>query len=485
MRIGNGIAIAAGVLTTLGGACFAAQNGGSAARPVLRVSPIDSHYLADADGKTFIPIGCNICFDRLNTDGRDAAKTRERYTRWMQAFAANGGNFMRVWLGHPSTEIMPAKPGAFDPEGEKTLRHIVRLAEELGIKLKFTLESFRRTIPDANAEDPGRIDIFTRPLYAPFAKTMDEFFRSEACAAIYLQKVDRLKAMGFGDSTAVAAWELWNEIDAVWPKEGDYTHKTWKAAIDPWTRRMLRELKVRFPRQLALQSLGSFSPPGAFKTYDWLAGLPNNDILQAHRYFDPGGHLDICHAEMDALAADAIREMRDRAPDRPVMLAETGAVMANHAGSSERYAADVRGTILHDALFAPFFAGSCASGQPWHWDHQYIDGKNLWGQFVQFRKAIAGIDPAVEHFRPFRFENHRLRFWGLRGTNKTLLWLRAKNGDFNVVTRAESEEWLNDIPRNFSVYDPWNDVTTVVTDGRIPEFRRDVVVTFATEDYCR
>ena len=35
----------------------------------------------------------------------------------------------------------------------------------------------------------------------------------------------------------------------------------------------------------------------------------------------------------------------------------------------------------------------------------------------------------------------------------------------------------------FSVYDPWNDVTTEVTDGQIPEFRRDVVVTFATKDF--
>ena len=466
------LALAAGML----GAANATQ------KPVLQVSPVDSRYLADSDGQTFVPVGCNICFDRLNADGRDAAATRERFGRWMRAFAANGGNFMRVWLGHASTEIMPRRAGEFDPEGEKTLRFIVSLAEELGIKIKFTLESFRRTIPDANAEDPGRIDIFTRPLYAPYAKTMDDFFRREECARIFLQKVDRLKELGFGESPAVAAWELWNEIDAVWPVAGDYTHRTWKAAVDPWTRRMLRELKARFPRQLALQSLGSFSTPGAFKTYDWLAGLADNDILQVHRYYDPGASLDVCCAEMDVLAADSIREMRDRAPSKPVVLAETGAVKANHAGPSERYPADKRGTILHDELFAPFFAGSCASGQPWHWDHQYIDGNNLWGQFAQFKKAIAGVDPAAEHFQPIHFENHRLRFWCLRGATKTMIWIRTKNGDFKTVTREESEEWINDIPARFSVYDPWNDVTTNVTDGKMPEFQRDVVVTFATKD---
>ncbi len=480
IRVGRR-AFMAGAFAALGGVCLSAS-GADGRRPVLQVSPSDSRYLADASGKTFVPIGCNICFDRLNVDGRAAADTRARFARWMRAFAANGGNFMRVWLGHASTEIMPARPGAFDAEAEKTLLQIVRLAEELDIKLKFTLESFRRTVPDADAEDSGRVDIFTRSLYAPFAQTMDDFFRRETCARIFLQKVDRLKALGLGDSPSVAAWELWNEISAVCPKAGDCTYRTWREAIDPWTRRMLRELKVRFPRQLALQSLGSFSSPGAFKPYDWLAGLADNDILQVHRYFDPGAQLDVCRGEMDVLAADAIREMRDRAPGRPVMLAETGAVKANHAGPSERYAADVRGTILHDALFAPFFAGSCASGQPWHWDHQYIDGNGLWGQFARFRKAIAGVDPAAEHFRPIRFENHRLRFWCLRGTRKTLIWVRTKNGDFSTVTRAEAEEWLNDIPARFSVYDPWNDVTTSVTDGHIPEFQRDAVVTFDTKD---
>ena len=475
----------AGALAALGIACLSASAEAAASRPVLQVSPVDSRYLADADGRTFVPIGCNVCFDRLNADGRDAERTRERFTRWMRAFAANGGNFMRVWLGHPSTEIMPERPGVFDPEGEKTLRLVVSLAEELGVKLKFTLESFRRTAPNPKAEDPGRVDIFTRPLYAPFAKTMDEFFRSEECAAVYLRKVDRLKEMGFGDSPAVAAWELWNEIGAVGLKAESYTRREWRDAVDPWTRWMLRELKARFPRQLALQNLGSFSDPSTSLDYDWLAGLADNDVLQVHRYFDPGAHYDVCRGEMDVLAADAIREMRDRAPGRPVLLAEGGAVEANHAGPSGRYASDARGEILHDVLFAPFFAGSCGSGQPWHWDHQYIDGKNLWGHFARFRKAIAGVDPAAERFRPFRLENHRLRLWGLRGKTKTMIWMRTKTGDFDAVAREEAEECLFDIPMCFTVYDPWNDVTTDVTDGRIPGFRRDVVVTFATGAACR
>ena len=50
----------------------------------------------------------------------------------------------------------------------------------------------------------------------------------------------------------------------------------------------------------------------------------------------------------------AAREMLDRRPDRPAVLAETGAVKRCHAGPSDLYEADKEGVILHDALFAPF-----------------------------------------------------------------------------------------------------------------------------------
>ena len=43
------------------------------------------------------------------------------------------------------------------------------------------------------------------------------------------------------------AWELWNEVNAV--RGGDYL---------AWTEAMLAELHKRFPRNLCVQSLGSF-----------------------------------------------------------------------------------------------------------------------------------------------------------------------------------------------------------------------------------
>jgi hypothetical protein len=63
------------------------------------------------------------------------------------------------------------------------------------------------------------------------------------------------------------------------------------------------------------------------------------------------------------------------------------------------YAVDKDGSLLHDLLFAPFFAGAAGPGQAWHWDH-YIDKNDLWYHFARFNEAIKDIDPVQEKFIP-------------------------------------------------------------------------------------
>jgi hypothetical protein len=56
------------------------------------------------------------------------------------------------------------------------------------------------------------------------------------------------------------------------------------------------------------------------------------------------------------LAADAVRTLLSWNPQRPLLLAESGAVEPSHSGPSKLYAKDKDGIILHDILFTPFFA---------------------------------------------------------------------------------------------------------------------------------
>lgn len=459
------------LLCVLAGAFFVGSPSAQAAR-VVEVSKTNPRYFVEASGKTWIPVGCNICFDRLY-DGKEHGDSvvRANFERWMRAFAANGGNCMRIWLGHSSVEVVPDKPGVYDVERTKTLQGIVKLAEELGIKLKLTFESFRGCAFNPKAEP----SVFMRPAYAPLAKNINAFFDSPQCRQIYLDKARYLRKLGLGDSPAVYCWELWNEINSVGVSMEKYTE---------WSDFMLAELRKMFPRQMTVQNLGSYSAPSAFIIYDALAEVRNNDFMQIHRYLDCGAQIDVCRGPMDVVGSSAAREMLQRRADVPVLVAEIGAVEPNHTGPFKYYAADKDGALLHDEIFSPFFAGSAGSGQPWHWDHQYIDGMKLWGQFGRFSKAIKGLDPIAEQMSPFYTETSRLRVYGLRGTKTTILWCRDKANTWeNEFEKGQSPKMIEGekLPfsnKSFDCYLPFEDRSVTVQAPTLPAFTRSIVVRF-------
>lgn len=452
-----------------------------AGKQIIKVSEKNPRYFETAAGKTWIPIGCNICFDRLyGNSGHSDRQVRENFERWIRAFAANGGNNIRLWAGHHSLEVMPDKPGVYDPERTKTIKRIIALCEELGIKVKITLESFRMCLSKEQERDranPAGVNfnynhIFNRPLYAPYAKNVAAFFKSEQCRQIYLRKAQYLKDLGFGDSPAVYCWELWNEINACGTM----------AQYSEWSAWALAELKKMFPKQMTVNNLGSFSDVAAYQMYDELATEVDNDFMQIHRYLDTGAQLDVCRGPMDVVAASAVRELLDRRADRPAVVAEIGAVQANHAGPFPYYKFDKEGTLLHDGIFASFFAGSAGCGQFWHWDHQYIDGNNLWWHFKRFANAIKGIDPVAEEFRPFYTESRRLRMYGLRGKNTAIVWCRDKKNSWeDELVHGDKVETLTTekVPfRNCKLdcYLPWEDRHLSVDAPTLPPFKRSIVV---------
>ncbi len=80
----------------------------------IDVGDVPSYFVCQS-GKGWIPIGCNLCFDRLyGSEGNDRDVCEKRYFSWMREFASNGGNCLRLWLGHPFFEVMPENPGVFD-----------------------------------------------------------------------------------------------------------------------------------------------------------------------------------------------------------------------------------------------------------------------------------------------------------------------------------------------------------------------------------
>ena len=239
----------------------------------IDISPVDSRYFADAEGKTYLPIGCNLSFFRGSEDVPEET-VLETYRTWMTNFAQNGGNFIRIWLGVPFFNVMPERVGEYDERAVSHIRYIVGLAEKLGLRIKFTLEHFRSIRKQNETESFPGVVRFNNPVYIGMASDMHEYMNSPECRKAYLDKARFLAKCGFGDSPAVIAWELWNEINAVAPLE-DYA---------PWSDYMIAELKQIFPKQMIVQNLGSFSGRDSYRNYDQLATVKDNGWMQVHRY---------------------------------------------------------------------------------------------------------------------------------------------------------------------------------------------------------
>ena len=447
-------------------------------RPYVRVSPRDSRYFELDNGKPFIPIGLNMVGVRATSSDDEAL---ERMESWMKSLSENGGNFFRVWLSSGFWDVEHERCGHYDAAVGKRIDRLFVMARKYNLYLKLTIEHFRELNPD----DPyaKRKAWATKPLHhvsrGGTALSMDDWFTGESSRNQFRKKLDWY-ADRYGSDPIVFGWELWNEINAV--RSRKYL---------PWTEEMLDELHRRFPKNLAMQSLGSFDRPQNRDQYREMVNLKGNDVAQVHRYLDLGANLEMCHGPVDMLTADAIRELITMKPGKPILLAESGAVEPSHTGPFKLYDKDTAGIILHDVIYAPFFAGAAGTGQCWHWD-RYIEKNNLWWQFGRFAKVVEGLDPASENLRPMMIANPHLRVYLLKGSKTTLVWCR----DVENSWMAELKEGVP--PRELEgasidmaaagglagaraqTYDPWKDAwTNIEPDGNtimLPPFKRSIVV---------
>lgn len=446
----------------------------------VRVSRCHPRYFETSDGKTFIPIGVNLCFPRHSTDREEGLG---RMFRWLDRLSANGGNYARIFMGHSFFDIEGGSFSVFDEEKASRLDAVLEHAWKQGVRLKLTIDLFRTIGEAPQAETfPGAVS-FSKPNFhilngGPFLN-MDDYLTSEKGRAHFLRKLDWLSARYEGHP-GIFGWDLWNEMNA-----------TVSSHWQEWTREMLPELKRRFPHHLAMQTLGSMDADDTIQPYDEIMALSGNEITQVHRYLDLGASWEICHGPVDIMTADAVATILRIAPNKPAVLAEGGATEWRHSAPWRLFPADQDGILLHDVLFAPFFAGAAGCGQVWHWQ-EYVDPNNLWWHFARFSRAIAGVDPVKQRFAPRHWNAKGLRTYALVGRSQCLVWCRDAQSNWktelvdHVPTRPVQDAALSlpaDMDSNWvcSSYDPWTQRTTepcIVMDGqvKVPPFTRSIVL---------
>ncbi len=324
------------------------------AQSYVQVAKKNPRYLELSSGESYVPIGLNIGWERFATDETEVfALTEKRFV----ALASARGNFARIFLGHPFYQLDPMTPGVIDESKLRRIDKLVKLAKKHDIRLKMCLEHFR-TVQSDPPRFPGSIPMGA-PHYGKIFADMTEYFSSAKGHAVFLAKLDALSAR-YANEPAIYGWELWNEINS-----------SRQPGWEEWTRKMLPELKTRFPRHMVMQSLGSFDSESKVEMYRRFAVMPGNELAQAHRYLDEGARLPICHAPMDELAADAVTQLLSYTKDRPVLLSETGAVDPRHVGPFRFYKKDPKGccsttgSSLHSLQAPPAPASSGTGRTTW------------------------------------------------------------------------------------------------------------------------
>ncbi|MFW5856817.1 MAG: hypothetical protein ACOCX4_02980 [Planctomycetota bacterium] len=449
------------------------------------ISPHDPRYFACSDGSPYVAIGLNLCWParyalgtgrEFETQDAFATLGAADYARWFRSLAANGGNFARLWLGMRYLQCEGEVAGEHDPVRFGAIDRVVALARRYGIRLKLCLEYFRTF-----AGETGMARALRHPDDGRSPTDMDEWFTSEVWQALWGRKVDALLAR-YGDDPAVFAWELWNEIDCC--ATSDFTIQC------DWTRRWLRTIKAASPRNLVTNSLGSFDHDGKQALQDAF-GMDEMDFQQVHRYLDQGAGLACCRTDPVGFSVEAVR--RARREDRPVLLAETGAVNDCHTGPFRYYRADHDGRIFHDVTYPAFFAGAAGSGHIWHWD-QYVDTKNLWGGFRGLAEALDGIAVDREGFVSVVADDDACRRISLCGKTVSLHWIRSRADAWDCVLRdGEQAPLLSGVtvdlgdrapgvtPQQVRLVRPWPGDGTgdCILDGDrlgLPPFRHGLIV---------
>lgn len=437
----------------------------------VEISKNDPRYFSYSDGSRFYPIGINLAFitpysksngDEFGYTGFKYLGMRQ-YERWFRDCHENGVNLVRIWIGHEYFSPDTEEAYVLDKIKLAKLEKLIELARKYELKLKLTLEQFRyfnyeRTADsDSYADDVFRK--FNKRLYmnGKRCESSSEWLMGEEWRKSWLFKVNELAKRFSGDPT-VFGIELWNEMNCM----------PWDDMTE-WNKYMLPKVKKLFPRQLVMNSLGSFDSDGVLDSYNKFV-WELSDIKQMHRYLDQGAAYNICHEDPMALLRDGINILAD--PNKPFMVAETGAVNNCHSGPFRYYSADHNGMLFCDLVYTPLFCGSASCGHIWHWDSRYVESKNLYRYFRPLSILCEGVVFDCEDFHPEVYEDDEVILLLLRGKHTTLGYFRNKSYNWMNILR-DLKPHTTVCEKNINIPLDGNSETINIWDGETAKIKYD------------
>ena len=434
----------------------------------VEVGKKDTKYFSYSDGMPFFAVGINTAFpsEYIISDGTEFGCSKafkyiglKQYERWFKKLSENGCNVARVWLCHEYFNPDTEKAYEFDYKQFSKIDKLFELAKKYSIKLKLTLEQFRffnyERLADSAGYDDDIFRKFNKRLYDGDVRCNSsmEWLTDDRWKKAWLYKIEEFAKRYSGD-TAIFAIELWNEMNCV------AEFKT----VTEWNREILTEVKKMFPKNLVCNSLGSLDSEYAKNDYNSFC-WDKSDFIQIHRYLDQGARYDDCRDNMLDVVKGAFEKITS---DKPVFLAETGAVNNCHSGPFRFYVNDDRGILFADSVYTPVFLKSAGTGNIWHWDERYVEFKNLYHMFKPIKELVEGVDFENEAFECADLSNERISLLLLKGKTVTLGYVRNRDDNWKNVLRdlkaaepVESVEFDLDGAKSINCYPIWQEDSTI------------------------
>jgi len=442
-------------------------------RGYISVGKKDTRYFVYSDGTTYFPVGINMAFpvsyflssgQEFGVSNKIAYLGLRQYRRWLDKCAENGVNMVRLWIGHPY--FTPDTEEAFKLDYKKLslLDKIVDMARERNIKLKLTIEQFRYF--EYN-NDEIKYPAFRKKLYHNGKPCLNcaEWMESDKWQKAWFYKLKELSKRYNGDTTLFAI-ELWNEMNNC---DGD---------VVKWCKKILPEVKKIFPKHLVTNSYGSLDSEKVKELYNNFC-WEETDFVQIHRYIDQGAAYEICSHPIEMMS-DVVPCFLDY--NKPVLVAETGAVDDRHSGVFRFCSSDDRGIIFADTVYSPAFCGSCGAGNIWYWDNRYIESKYLYKMYKPIVKVFENINLQEEHFEFKDFSNKDVHILALCGKTSRIFYIRNNKDTWQNVLRDLNEpETIKNVvlpenTENAEIIHIWNDETAYLTNNVLNDLKYGVFI---------
>lgn len=322
----------------------------------LRISRDNGRYLMFDSGKSFFGVGHNLAWVTNNNGST--------YKDYFKLMKANGCNLTRLWINMPWTiRIEGPRLGQFDTAQSRKLDEVISAAKENGIYIILVMDSYSSLMQERGYWDEQSWS--TNPYNVTnggMCETPLSIFTLPEAVRRYKNRV-RYMIARWGYSPNIAAFELWNEMDA--PAD--------------WTREIASYIKSLNPHgQLITTSVGYPWDNRFDESKIW--ELPGIDLPDKHIYEDTindsTDHIINLAAEMSSRYA------------KPLLLGEFG--MHSSRGDAGMDP-DGKGIALHKSIWASMSGGCMASALNWWWS-EYVKSKNMYPHYAALRRFTEGID---------------------------------------------------------------------------------------------